>query len=45
MATLQRLARRSATAAGRAAAGEPGRWIELLAMRVQIECANMLAKG
>ena len=45
LATVQRLARRSATAAGRTPTGEPERWLELLAMRVQLEQAVVLAEG
>ncbi len=45
LATLHRLARRSATAAGRTPSGEPERWLELLAMRVQLEQAEMIANG
>ena len=45
LATIQKLARRSATAAGRAPTGEPERWLELLAMRVQLEQAEVIANG
>ena len=42
LGTLAKLARRSAARLGRSGAAETERWLELLATRVQLECASIL---
>ena len=45
LATITRLARRSAAMAGRQPAAEVDRWLELLGARVQLESAAILREG